>query len=98
MSSRNIYLSEAERRDALSLSQALAMAERLIMEGERDAGRIRAAILGLIEAKSHTSIDYVEIVDGETLKPVREISGKILIALAIFVGKTRLIDNVILEV
>ena len=98
MSSRNVYLSEPERQDALSLSQSLKMAESMIEAGEKDGQVILDMITDRIKSKTHTRIDYVEIVDGEMLKPVRELSGNILIALAVFAGETRLIDNVILEV
>jgi len=93
MSSRNTYLNEEERRSAVSLYQSLKMAERLIFDGERDPERLKSLIKEYIEKFPHTRVQYVEIVDPETLEEVREIKGPVLIALAVFVGKTRLIDN-----
>lgn len=93
MSSRNIYLTEEERRSALSLYQALKLAERLIIGGERDVSKIKKLIQDYIEKFPYTKVQYVEIVDPETLEGVKEIKNNILIALAVYVGKTRLIDN-----
>lgn len=93
MSSRNTYLNEEERRSAISLYQSLKMAERLIFDGERAPERLKSLIKEYIEKFPHTRVQYVEIVDPETLEEVKEIKGPVLIALAVFVGKTRLIDN-----
>ncbi|MGC8871523.1 MAG: pantoate--beta-alanine ligase [Caldimicrobium sp.] len=93
MSSRNTYLSEEERHSAVALYQSLKMAERVIFEGERDAERVRTLIKDYLEKFPHNKVQYVEIVDPETLERVSEINGPVLIALAVFVGKTRLIDN-----
>lgn len=98
MSSRNVYLSAEERQDALSLSQSLKLAQQLIDEGERDAGTIRDQIVNLIDSRATSKIDYVEIVSADTLETVKQLSGNILIALAVFVGKTRLIDNIMDEI
>lgn len=98
LSSRNVYLSEAERVDALVLSQSLFMARDMIASGERSAEAIRRAIADRIGAVSSAVIDYIEIVDAMTLAPVDVMSGKILIALAVKVGKPRLIDNLQIEV
>jgi pantoate--beta-alanine ligase len=98
LSSRNVYLSEAERTDALVLSQSLFMAKDLIGAGERSAEAVRRAIAERIGAVSSAVIDYIEIVDAMTLAPVDVLSGKILIALAVKVGKPRLIDNLQIEV
>lgn len=98
LSSRNVYLSEAERVDALVLSQSLFMAKDLIEAGERSAEAVRRAIADRIGAVSSAVIDYIEIVDAMTLAPVDVLSGKILIALAVKVGKPRLIDNLQIEV
>lgn len=97
MSSRNTYLSEEERRSALSLYQSLKLAERLILGGERNVDRIKELIQDYIEKFPHTQVQYIEIVDPETLKPVHEIKKDVLIALAVFLGKTRLIDNKIVK-
>lgn len=98
MSSRNVYLSKEERESALVLFQALELARRLIEEGETDAVRVKQEMADLINSKPYTQIDYVEICDGEDLSDLSEIRGKVLIALAVRVGKTRLIDNLLLEV
>lgn len=93
LSSRNSYLSEEERRSAISIYQALKYAERLVFGGERDPHRLRALIKEYIEKFPHNRVQYIEIVDPETLEPVEKIEKDVLIALAVFVGKTRLIDN-----
>lgn len=93
MSSRNTYLSEEERRSALSLYHSLKLAERLVLGGEKDPERIRKLVKEYIERFPHNRVQYVEIVDPETLRPVDKIKGPVLLALAVFVGKTRLIDN-----
>lgn len=98
MSSRNVYLNSDERKQALVLSKSLAMAEELINRGERDAAKVKDAIEKMIQQKPLAEIDYVAVVDGETLKDVSVISNKVLIALAVKFGRTRLIDNIIVEV
>ncbi|NDY42314.1 pantoate--beta-alanine ligase [Dissulfurirhabdus thermomarina] len=97
MSSRNTYLSPEERRSALSLFSSLELAARLVREGEREAGRIEAAVAAHIRSAPGTRIDYVFVGDPETLRPVKRLAGPTLLALAVWVGKTRLIDNTILE-
>jgi pantoate--beta-alanine ligase len=98
LSSRNAYLSSEERKAALVLSRSLRWAERAISAGECDAVRVIAGIRSLIEAEPLARVDYVEAVDPLDLDSVAEIRGDILIALAVFVGSTRLIDNVRLYV
>ncbi len=93
MSSRNTYLSEEERHSAVAIYQSLKMAERIIFEGEKDAERVKGLIRDYLEKFPHNKVQYVEIVDPESLESVSEIKGPVLIALAVFVGKTRLIDN-----
>jgi pantoate--beta-alanine ligase len=93
MSSRNIYLSEKERKDALCLSQALFKGEAMIKSGERDARTIIKAMQDIVKERPTAKVDYIEIVDTKTLRPMDEISGEALMAIAVFVGKTRLIDN-----
>lgn len=97
MSSRNTYLKEEERRSALSLYQALKFAERLILEGERSTKKIKELMQDYIEKFPYTKVQYIEIVDPETLKPVEKLDKNVLIALAVFVGKTRLIDNKVIK-
>ncbi|MFA6569060.1 MAG: pantoate--beta-alanine ligase [Victivallales bacterium] len=92
-SSRNTYLSREERRCALSISRSLKSAKLAIANGEKRIGSVRKNIISEIEAGGGR-IDYVEIVDPENLEPVKILSGKILIAVASFFGKTRLIDNI----
>jgi len=98
MSSRNVYLSQEERKSALVLSQALALAREMIENGETNVNKVKEAMINLINSKPYTQIDYVEITSGEDLSDLAEIRGKVLVALAVRVGKTRLIDNLLLEV
>jgi len=97
LSSRNAYLSEKEKKDALILSRALSFAEYLVKNGLKDARRIIKAMRQLIKKKAPARIDYISIVDADTLKPVKKISGNCLIALAVRIGKVRLIDNIYLN-
>ena len=94
LSSRNAYLSPEERKAALVLSISLRWAERAISAGERDTAKVIAGIRAAIEAEPLARVDYVEAVDPVDLDPVAEVRGDVLIALAVFVGSTRLIDNV----
>lgn len=97
MSSRNKYLTADERRQALVLNQALQSAVRLVDNRERDATTITGTMRKIIQTAPAAKIDYIEIVD-EKLQPVSKLQGNIMIALAVFIGKTRLIDNVELDV
>ena len=97
MSSRNIYLNPEERQAALILSRSLALAQQMIKDGERDAAIIIAAMRELIAKEPLARIDYISLVSQETVQPTEKIDGPILLALAVFVGKTRLIDNIMLE-
>ncbi len=98
MSSRNVYLSSEERHQALSLSQSLFCAKELILNGERDKQIILSDIHQKIASQPLAEIDYIEMVDSENLKEVEQVCGRILIALAVWFGKTRLIDNIFVEV
>jgi pantoate--beta-alanine ligase len=98
MSSRNVYLSEEERKSALSLSKALNEVKKMVEGGERDCEVLIRKAREIIEREPHTRIDYVEIVDPVRLEPIKRIEDKAVIALAVFVGKARLIDNMKLEV
>jgi pantoate--beta-alanine ligase len=93
MSSRNVHLSEVERQSALSLSRSLKMAERRFQEGERDAAKVIQDIRTFIEGHPFASVDYIQICDRQTLQDVPEISERAVLAMAVRVGKTRLIDN-----
>ncbi len=97
-SSRNIFLSPEERKQALSLSESLFLAKDAVLQGETNAETIKQLILNHIQAKPLANIDYVEIVDNDTLEPLQEIKGNVLVALAVKFGETRLIDNITLEV
>jgi len=98
MSSRNVYLSTQEREDALALYKSLELAENLIENGERDVNVVISKIRNFIESHKLCEVDYVEILNFNNLEEIKEIKGNILIALAVKLGKTRLIDNKILEV
>ncbi len=98
MSSRNTYLSEDERRSALSLLQALQQAHKNVAQGIRDAGQLIHEASELIRSYPYTKIDYVAVCDPETLENVSRVEGPTLMALAVWVGKTRLIDNTILTI
>lgn len=93
LSSRNVYLSPAEREAALLLSRTLFWAEAQVKAGERDLGALRAQMIARIEAEPLARIDYVEIVDPVSLQPVTHLSEAALAALAVRFGSTRLIDN-----
>jgi len=95
MSSRNSYLSPAERKKAAFLFRALKAARREIRSGERRADKIIKLIRGIIHKKTSGRIDYVSCVDAQTLAPQQIIKGKTLIALAVHIGRARLIDNII---
>jgi pantoate--beta-alanine ligase len=92
-SSRNTYLNAQERQAALILSKSLEHGRELIEAGEKDAAKIKAAITAMIETEPLAKIDYVEIVDWNNLEPVDTITGLVLNAIAVYIGKTRLIDN-----
>jgi pantoate--beta-alanine ligase len=97
MSSRNAYLSLAERRQALALSTALSEARSTILAGERDAARVAAALLKHLDAADGVRLEYVAIVDPDTLSGIEQIADRVLVAVAARVGTTRLIDNVLLR-
>ena len=93
MSSRNVYLNPEERKSALSLSRSLDLAGDLYEKGERDAISILGKVRARIASYPHTEIDYAQICDVKTMKDVVWIEGECVLALAVRVGKTRLIDN-----
>lgn len=98
MSSRNTYLNEKERKDALVLSQSLKEAKKFIEEGCRDPQVIRQRILDKIQEVPYAIVDYVQVLDARTLKEINEIKQAVVIALAVKIGKPRLIDNIVVEV
>jgi pantoate--beta-alanine ligase len=94
MSSRNAYLSPEERESAVALYRALQLAKRLFEGGERDAETVKRKVREFLESYPLVKgVDYVEVVSADTLKPVKTIKEGDLIALAVFVGNARLIDN-----
>jgi pantoate--beta-alanine ligase len=95
MSSRNTYLSPAERKAALVLSRSLAEAGEAIRRGERRSDRLIELLTALIKREPAARVDYVEIVDADTLDPAPDAGAGRLIALAVYFGPTRLIDNMI---
>jgi pantoate--beta-alanine ligase len=97
LSSRNNYLSPAEREAGLVLSRSLIAAQKMISGGERRSSRIQKRMRQVIEREPLARIDYIEIVDGEELGSVESVGEGTLIALAVFIGKTRLIDNLIVR-
>lgn len=97
LSSRNVYLSPEQRSEALVLQRSLAEAEKWIREGERRAEIIEARIMDKIKSESSGEVDYVEIRSAENLSKVEEIREKVVIALAVRFGSTRLIDNKVME-
>ena len=96
-SSRNTYLNAEQRQAALCLSRALGKGKAAIEAGETDAAKVKAIITAEIEAQPLARIDYVEIVGWDDLHPVDRTTGSILTAIAVYIGKTRLIDNFIIE-
>ena len=96
-SSRNTYLNEEERKAALVLSRSLKEGRKLVDAGEKDASKVKKTITDIIEKEPLAKIDYVEVVDWNTLEPVDKIDGPVLTAIAVYIGKTRLIDNFIIE-
>lgn len=96
-SSRNTYLSEEERKAALILSKSVFLGQKMAADGETDANKIVAAMTANIKSEPLARIDYVSAVDGVTMMPVDQIKGTVLVAMAVYIGKTRLIDNFIVE-
>ena len=96
-SSRNAYLSAEERQAALVLSRAIFAGKAAVEAGERDAAALKALMGGIIEAEPLARIDYVEVVDGVTMQPTDAIGAMALVAMAVYIGSTRLIDNFLYE-
>lgn len=97
-SSRNTYLSTEERQAATILHKGLLKGAELIRNGERDADAIKMVIRKTIESEPLAKIDYVEIVDFDCIEEIASLTGTVLIAIAVYIGKTRLIDNIIYDV
>ncbi|MCM8765344.1 MAG: pantoate--beta-alanine ligase [Candidatus Omnitrophica bacterium] len=96
MSSRNVYLNPRERERATCLYFALSKAKEMVKRGERNSEKIIEEIKKILVKSGVSRIDYIEVVNAKTLEPVKKIEGKVLIALAVWIGKTRLIDNTII--
>lgn len=97
-SSRNTYLSKDERKAALVLSRSLEIAKDALRKGERNANNIKNSIKEVLNSEPLAKIDYVEIVDSDSLESVEIIKKNILIPIAVYIGKTRLIDNFTFEI
>ena len=96
-SSRNTYLSQEERQAALILSKTIFMGQKMVEEGETDAVKLVEAMKANIRTEPLAKIDYVKAVDGLTMQQVTEIKAPALVAIAVYIGKTRLIDNFIVK-
>ena len=97
MSSRNQYLGETERKTALSLHEALQQAQQLIAQGESSVATIRSRMRTIIEREGQAQVDYISVCDPKRFEELEEIQGEAMIALAVHVGKARLIDNCLIE-
>ncbi len=97
MSSRNVYLTPEQRQVATCLYQALKLAQKRVAEGQKEVASLRKELEEFISGHPFTKIDYIEFRHPETLAPVEEIKAPTLLALAVFVGKARLIDNAIIN-
>ncbi len=97
LSSRNAYLTVEERRSALALSAALGAARERLAAGERRAPRVREVMREVLAGTPLVRLDYAEITDTEQLRPLDIVEGRVLLAVAAFVGRTRLIDNLVVD-
>jgi pantoate--beta-alanine ligase len=97
LSSRNVYLSPDERRQALVLHNSLLRVEQQLHSGDKNAARLIAAAKEVFASEPQVRLDYFEIVDPDTLDPIEQVSEPTLVAVAAYVGSTRLIDNIVLE-
>lgn len=97
LSSRNVYLDSSQRKAALCLNRSLKQANQAVVDGERDAARVESMLRQVIEREPLARLEYAAVVDSETLEAIGLIQpGRTLIALAVFIGKTRLIDNILI--
>ncbi len=97
MSSRNAYLNPEERGRALVLQRSLQRAQQEFQAGERMAAKLISAAKDVLAREPHVALDYLEIVDPDTLDPVERISQTTLVAVAAYIGSTRLIDNIVID-
>jgi pantoate--beta-alanine ligase len=98
VSSRNVHLNAGERRSATALYRALAAAREQVARGERDAAALRCRALDVLAQQPEVRVEYFEVVDSNEMQPVERVEKPVRIAAAVWVGKTRLIDNVLVEV
>lgn len=96
-SSRNTYLSEEERKAALVLSKAVFAGKEMMEQGERDSEKILSHMKSMISAEPLAKIDYVEMVDADSIESIEKAKGRVLTAMAVYIGTTRLIDNFIYD-
>lgn len=97
-SSRNTYLNEEERKAALVLSRAIFAGEDLMKAGERSKDIVLSAMNEILGAEPMAKVDYVEMVDADTIEEITDKTARVLVAMAVYIGKTRLIDNFMIEV
>lgn len=95
LSSRNIFLNKEERKQALNLYQSLLLGKELVIAGNKDVANIKLEIKKYLEKNKLIKLDYIEICDPENLSPVKVVTKKVVILIAAYVGKTRLIDNIL---
>ncbi len=98
MSSRNVYLTAGERTQAAGMFHALTTATRRIRTGERGGPRLIAEVRRIIQQQPNVRIDYLALVDADTLEPQRRLHGRVALLAAIWIGRTRLIDNLLVDV
>jgi pantoate--beta-alanine ligase len=98
LSSRNVYLTPTQRQAALSIPKSLALAAQIVENGERDPAKVKMAVSGVLAAEPLVEIDYVEIYSLPHLEEISFLQGEVLLAVAAKVGKTRLIDNLVLKI
>lgn len=97
-SSRNTYLNDQERKAALILSKSISLGKSMVENGEKSSAMIIKAMTDLINTEPLAKIDYVSIVNAETIEPIDTLCGEVLTAIAVYIGKTRLIDNFMISV
>lgn len=98
MSSRNTYLEPEEREQAIALHRSLEAARLLVEQGQRQAGKIRSAMENLISTFPLVNLEYISICDNIFLRPLEELSGEVLVAVAVRIGRARLIDNMVFKI
>ena len=97
MSSRNEYLNEKERKVAPKIYQSLILAKNMLLRGERDTEKIKNEMRKFLENAKLIKVQYIDIVDADTLEPLKNARGRVMVALAVFLGRARLIDNIIVD-